>query len=310
MTTLRIIFMGSPDFSVPVLSALVEAGHDIVCVYSQPPRPAGRGQKERPCPVHNRALELGLEVRTPVSFKDTEAVSPFRALNADVAVVVAYGLILPQPVLEAPKLGCINFHASLLPRWRGAAPIHRAILAGDTASGVCIMQMDEGLDTGPVVLREETPITATTTAPELHDRLSELGAKLIVPALDSLAEGRLSARPQPEKGVTYARKLGKSEGALDWSQSAQELDRKIRAFNPWPGTWFEHQGERIKVLAAVADASPALNSTPGVILDQELTIACGSGALRPTLLQRPGRKKLAPEEFLRGMPLDKGVRLG
>jgi len=310
MTALRIIFMGSPEFSVPVLSSLIEAGHDIVCVYTQPPRPAGRGQKERPCPVHAAALEHGLEVRTPKTFKDSGAVNQFQALNADVAVVVAYGLILPEPILHAPKLGCINIHASLLPRWRGAAPIHRAILAGDKTSGVCIMQMDKGLDTGPVLLREETPITATTTASELHDRLAALGAKLIVPALDGLVDGRLVAHPQPDQGVTYASKLEKSEGALDWNLNAQELERKIRAFNPWPGTWFEHHGEKIKVLAAVLETSPDSNAQPGTVVDEELLIACGTGALRPTHLQRPGRQKLALKEFLRGMPLDKGTRLG
>jgi len=310
MTTLRLIFMGSPDFSVPVLTALIDAGHEVVCVYAQPPRPAGRGQKERPGPVHAAALERGLDVRTPTSFKNPETVAEFEALNADVAVVVAYGLILPKPILGAPKLGCINVHASLLPRWRGAAPIHRAIMAGDETSGVCIMQMDAGLDTGPVLLRQETPITNQTTASELHDRLSTLGAKLVVPALAGLADGSLTAEAQLDQGVTYASKLEKAEGALDWTRSAQELDRKVRAFNPWPGVWFDHAGEKIKVLAATLESPPVSGGVPGTVLDEQLMVACGSGALRPTRLQRPGRQKLDLEEFLRGFPVNKGTRLG
>ena len=309
MTALRIIFMGSPDFSVPVLSALIDAGHEIVCVYAQPPRPAGRGQKEHPCPVHAAALERGLEVRTPTSFKDPETITRFQALDADVAVVVAYGLILPETILKATRLGCVNIHASLLPRWRGAAPIHRAILAGDETSGVCIMQMDAGLDTGPVLMREEIPISGNTTATDLHDRLAKLGAKLIIPALEGLANGSLVAQPQPDRGVTYANKLEKSEGALDWTRSAEELERKIRAFNPWPGTWFEYEGEKIKVLTAIFETPPVGNQPPGTVLDTNLLIACGSGALRPTQLQRPGKQKLKAKEFLRGFPLDKGARL-
>jgi len=309
MTTLRLIFMGSPDFSVPVLTALIDAGHEVVCVYAQPPRPAGRGQKERPGPVHAAALERGLDVRTPTSFKNPKTVAEFEALNADVAVVVAYGLILPKPILGAPKLGCINVHASLLPRWRGAAPIHRAIMAGDETSGVCIMQMDAGLDTGPVLLRQETPITNQTTASELHDRLSALGAKLIVPALAGLADGSLTAEAQLDQGVTYASKLEKAEGALDWTRSAQELDRKVRAFNPWPGVWFDHAGEKIKVLAATLESPPVSGDVPGTVLDEQLMVACGSGALRPTRLQRPGRQKLGLKEFLRGFPLNKGTQL-
>jgi len=310
MTSLKTVFMGSPDFSVPVLAALIDAGHDIVCVYSQPPRPAGRGQKERPCPVHAYALEQGLEVRTPPSFKDPDAIAGFQALNADVAVVVAYGLILPKPVLDAPKRGCINVHASLLPRWRGAAPIHRAILAGDEISGVCIMQMDEGLDTGPVLICEETPVTSEITASELHDRLSRLGARLIIPALEGLSDGTLAAQPQPDQGVEYAHKLEKSEGALDWNLSATELERKVRAFNPWPGVWFEHGGEKIKILGAVVENSSLSGELPGTVLDDQLLIACGLGALRPTRLQRPGKQKLELGDFLRGFPLEKGIRLG
>jgi methionyl-tRNA formyltransferase len=309
MTGLRIIFMGSPDFSVPVLGALVDAGHEIVCVYAQPPRPAGRGQKERPCAVHAHAEGLGLEVRTPQSFKTSDTVQEFQALNADVSVVVAYGLILPKPVLDAPRLGCVNVHASLLPRWRGAAPIHRAILAGDEVSGVCIMQMEEGLDTGPVLLREETPITNDTTASDLHDRLSEMGAGLINPALQGLAAGTLVPEPQPDEGVTYAKKLKKSEGALDWNLSALELHRKIRAFTPWPGVWFGHQGEKIKIL----DAEPVARSgqgAAGTVLDDDLSISCGDGALRPVRLQRPGKRAMERSEFLRGYPLTRGTVLG
>ncbi len=310
MTSLKTVFMGSPEFSVPVLAALIDAGHEIVCVYTQPPRPAGRGQKQRPCPVHAFALEQGLDVRTPTSFKTPEAIAEFQALKADIAVVVAYGLILPKPVLEAPNEGCVNVHASLLPRWRGAAAIHRAIVAGDSASGVCIMQMDEGLDTGPVLLREETPITETTTASELHNRLSVLGAKLIVPALEGLVDGNVTPQPQSDQGITYAHKLEKSDGELDWSQSAAELERKIRAFNPWPGAWFEHQGEKFKVLSAITEPRATSYDQPGTVVDDKLLIACGSGAIRPTSLQRPGKQKLDAEDFLRGFPLRQGTRLG
>jgi methionyl-tRNA formyltransferase len=309
MTTLRLVFMGSPEFSVPVLAALNDAGHDVVAVYSQPPRPAGRGQKERRCAVHDYALEQGISVYTPKSFKEEGAVEQFQNLNADAAIVVAYGLILPSTILDAPKYGCINVHASLLPRWRGAAPIHRAILAGDDKSGVCIMQMDEGLDTGPVLLREETPITERTTVSVLHDRLSELGAALINPALDGLIGGTLAAENQPGDGVTYAHKLEKSEGLLDWSNSAEELERKIRAFIPWPGVWFEHDGERIKILSAEIINNDGAFGSPGTVLDDQFTIACGTGSLRPTCLQRPGKQKLILSEFLRGYPVNKGLQL-
>jgi len=309
MTSLRIIFMGSPDFSVPVLSALIDAGHEIAAVYSQPPRPAGRGQNERPCPVHAFALKHGLDVRTPASFKSPEAIEPFQALGADVAVVVAYGLILPKAILDAPKLGCVNVHASLLPRWRGAAPIHRAILAGDEVSGVCIMQMDVGLDTGPVLLRKETPITSDTTATDLHDRLAELGAELVIPALAGLSDGTLEATAQPDSGITYAKKLEKSEGLLDWRQSASDLERKVRAFNPWPGVWFERNGERIKVLSATIESVSGDERNPGKVLDDELLISCGRDALRPTCLQRPGKKQLDLTDFLRGYAIVAGDKL-
>ncbi|MBT3905003.1 MAG: methionyl-tRNA formyltransferase [Rhodospirillales bacterium] len=305
MAGLRVIFMGSPDFAVPTLTAILDAGHDVPAVYAQPPRPAGRGQKERPCPVHAFAAEQGLEVRTPVSLKDADAQANFADLDADIAVVVAYGLILPKVVLDAPGLGCINGHASLLPRWRGAAPIQRAIMAGDKESGVSIMQMDEGLDTGGVLLREAVPITLTTTATELHDTLCLLSARLTVEALENLPGGGLVAVPQPEEGVTYAAKLSREEGRLDWARPAEELERSVRALNPWPGVWFEHQGERIKVLAAeVAPGSGA----PGTVLDG-FNVACGTDALNVTKAQRPGKGPLDAEAFLRGYDLDPGIVL-
>jgi methionyl-tRNA formyltransferase len=308
MTALDLIFMGSPDLSTPALQALLDAGHRIKCVYAQPPRPANRGQKETPCPVHAFALEKGLEVRTPKSLKDETAQAEFAAMGADAAVVVAYGLILPKPVLDAPRLGCLNIHASLLPRWRGAAPIQRAIQAGDDESGVTIMQMDEGLDTGAMLLTGKLPITEKTTAGALHDDLSALGSKLIVMALEGLDAGTLDATPQPEDGVTYAAKLDKGEGKLDFSHPAEVLARTVRAFDPWPGTWFEIGKDRIKVLAAAAVAGNA-GAAPGTVIDDAATIQCGDGALRPMRLQRPGKGPMAAEDFLRGFDLPKGTRL-
>jgi len=303
--SLRLAFMGTPDFAVPILAALRAAGHQVVCVYSQPPRPAGRGHKEQVSPVQRAAEAAGIEVRTPAKLTAAE-VERFRALNLDAAVVAAYGLILPKGVLAAPRLGCLNVHASLLPRWRGAAPIQRAILAGDTETGVTIMQVEEGLDAGPMLLRETVPITAETTAGSLHDALAELGARLIVPALEGRAAGTLAAEPQPAEGVTYARKLGRDEGRLDWSRSAAQLARAIRALNPAPGTWFEHAGERIKVLAAAAVDGAG---EPGTVLDDALTIACGVGALRLTRLQRAGRAPMEAAALLRGYALPAGTRL-
>ncbi|MGR3760808.1 methionyl-tRNA formyltransferase [Roseobacteraceae bacterium NS-SX3] len=301
---MRVIFMGTPDFSVPVLEALVEAGHEIAAVYCQPPRPAGRGKKDRPAPVHARALELGLEVRHPVSLKGAEEQAEFAALGADAAVVVAYGLILPQAVLDAPRHGCLNIHASLLPRWRGAAPIHRAIMAGDAETGVCIMQMEAGLDTGPVLLREATAIGAEETTAELHDRLSQMGARLIVEALDRLPE--LEAEPQPGEGVTYAAKIDKGEARIDWTRPAPEVDRKIRGLSPFPGAWCEMGGQRVKLLASrLAEGAGA----PGEVLDDGLTVACGSGAVELLRLQRAGKGAQDREEFLRGFPVPKGSRL-
>jgi methionyl-tRNA formyltransferase len=308
MTALDLIFMGSPDFSIPALRALLDAGHRVKCVYAQPPRPANRGQSVTPCPVHAFALEQGLQVRTPKSLKGADEQAAFAALNADAAVVVAYGLILPQAVLDAPRLGCLNIHASLLPRWRGAAPIQRAIQAGDHETGVTIMQMDAGLDTGAMLLTGRLPITDTTTAGALHDDLSALGARLIVKALEGLEAGTLAATPQPDAGVTYAAKLDKAEGRLDWTKPAAELARTVRAFTPWPGTWFDVGKERIKVLAAEAmDAGG--DAAPGTVLDDRAAIQCGDGALRLTRLQRPGRGAMAAADFLRGFDLSKGTRV-
>jgi methionyl-tRNA formyltransferase len=299
---MRIVFMGTPDFAVPVLDALAGAGHERAAVYTQPPRRAGRGKKPLPSPVQARAEALGLPVRTPVSLKGDEEQAAFAGLNADVAVVAAYGLILPKAVLAAPAHGCLNVHASLLPRWRGAAPIQRAILAGDTETGVCIMQMEAGLDTGPVRLREATPI-AGKTAGELTAELSAMGARLTVTVLADLAAH--PAVPQPEDGVTYAAKIDKAETRLNFAQPADAVQRQVRAFNP-PGAWFDANGERVRVLeAAMADGS----GEPGTILDSELTIACGAGAIQPIVVQRAGRGVMSADELLRGFPIPAGTRL-
>jgi methionyl-tRNA formyltransferase len=288
--------MGTPEFSVPVLKALA-ARHEVVAVYSQPPRPAGRGKELRPSPVQACAERLGLPVRHPVSLKGAEAQAEFAALGADVAVVVAYGLILPQAVLDAPRLGCLNIHASLLPRWRGAAPIHRAIMAGDAETGICIMRMEAGLDTGPVLLREATAIRAEETTLDLHDRLSLMGARLILDALDRL--GSLVAEPQPEAGVTYAAKIDKAEARVDWSQPAAQVDRLIRSLSPFPGAWCLAGGERVKLLRSrVVDG----RGEPGAVLGG-LVVACGDGAVEITLAQREGKKAQGPEDFLRGFSL-------
>ena len=303
---MRIVFMGTPEFSVPVLDALVAAGHEIAAVYTQPPRPAGRGKKERPSPVHARAAALGLEVRHPTSLKTDAAQQDFDALQADVGVVVAYGLILPQAVLDAPTHGYLNIHASLLPRWRGAAPIHRAIMAGDTETGVCIMQMEAGLDTGPVLMRRETPIGPTETTAELHNRLSVIGAEAIVEALNTL--DRLTPVPQPKEGVTYARKIDKSEARIDWTRPAAELDNLVRGLSPFPGAWCEWQGARIKILLARPEIG-VNDAEPGTVLDDGLLIACGDGALRLMHLQRSGKGAMSAADFLRGNSLRPGDRL-
>ncbi|GLP84960.1 methionyl-tRNA formyltransferase [Tritonibacter mobilis] len=301
---MRVIFMGTPEFSVPVLDALVQAGHEIAAVYCQPPRPAGRGKKDRPTPVHARAEALGLEVRHPVSLKTAEAQSEFTALEADIAVVVAYGLILPQAILDAPNKGCLNIHASLLPRWRGAAPIHRAIMAGDAETGVCIMQMEAGLDTGPVLLRKKTAIGAEEITSELQDRLSMMGATLIIEALEALPD--LAPEPQPDTGVTYASKIDKAEAQIDWSQPAEDVDRKIRGLSPFPGAWCEVQGQRIKVLASRLAEGKGL---AGTVLDENLTVACGKGAVELLRLQRAGKGAQDRETFLRGFQMPKGMQL-
>lgn len=305
---MRVIFMGTPEFALPALDALAKAGHDIVAVYTRAPRPAGRGQREQISPVHAFAAARAIPVHTPRTLKDEAEARAFAELGPDVAVVAAYGLILPKAILEAPRHGCLNIHASLLPRWRGAAPIQRAILSGDSQSGITIMQMDEGLDTGAILLQAATPIGTQAGAAELHDRLADLGARLIVEALARLATGGITARPQPADGVTYAVKLAREEGRLDWSRPAVVLERQVRAYDPWPGAWFELDGERIKVMkAAIAAGEPG--ASPGTILDDRLTIACGTGALRLLRVQRAGRAAMDVPEFLRGRPIAPGSRL-
>ncbi|MBP2293070.1 methionyl-tRNA formyltransferase [Azospirillum rugosum] len=308
MPKLRLVFMGTPDFAVPSLRALVEAGHEVACVYSQPPRPAGRGQQVQKSPVHRFAEEHGIPVRTPKSLRNAEAQAEFADLKADAAVVAAYGLILPQPILDAPRLGCLNVHGSLLPRWRGAAPIQRSLLAGDAETGITIMQMDIGLDTGAMLLKDSVPITGATTASTLHDDLAAMGARLIVEALDGLAAGRLTAVPQPDDGVTYAAKLTREDGRLDWTRDAAYVERQVRALTPWPGCWFDIKGERIKVLKA-EPAPEARRATPGTLLDDRLTIACADGAVRLTLVQRPGKAPVDGAAFLRGFALPVGTVL-
>ncbi len=301
MSGMRVIFMGTPDFSVPVLQALVDAGHDVAAVYCQPPRPAGRGKKDRPSPVQLRAEALGLEVRYPVSLRSSEAQAEFAGFDADIAVVVAYGLILPQPILDAPRHGCLNIHASLLPRWRGAAPIHRAIMAGDAQTGVCIMQMEAGLDTGPVLLRAVTDIAPEETTGALHDRLSVMGAELVVQALARLPE--LTAQVQPGEGVTYAAKIDKAEARVDWTRSAVVVDRLIRGLSPFPGAWCIVAGERLKLLGSRVVAG---NGQPGQVLGG-FVIACGDGAVEVTHAQRSGKKAMPAGEVLKGLVL--GARI-
>ncbi len=294
---MRIVFMGTPEFSVPVLDALVAAGHEVCAVYSQPPRPAGRGKKPRPSPVQARAEALGLPVHHPQSLKGPAEQEIFAALDADVAVVVAYGLLLPQAVLDAPKHGCLNIHASLLPRWRGAAPIHRAIMAGDAETGVCIMQMEAGLDTGPVLLREVTPIGAVETTGELHDRLSAMGAAAIVRALQAL--GDLTATPQSDAGVTYAAKIDKAEAQIDWARPAAEIVRQINGLSPFPGAWSDAAGERVKFLKAqAADTTLAPGAT--LVADGRLLIGSGQGSVEILQAQRAGKRAAPVSEMLKG----------
>ncbi|QIG53432.1 methionyl-tRNA formyltransferase [Altererythrobacter sp. BO-6] len=300
---MRIIFMGTPDFAVPALEALHAAAHEIVCVYTQPPRPAGRGKKLQPSPIQKVAEQLGIEVRHPTSLKSAEAQAEFAALGADVAVVAAYGLILPQPVLDAPRLGCLNIHASILPRWRGAAPIHRAILAGDEVTGVTIMQMEAGLDTGPMLATVRTPIDAKTTG-ELTEELAEIGAQLMVGTLRDLAIHKPVA--QDDSAATYAPKIDKAEARIDWTRSAEEIERLPRGLAPFPGAWFELEGERVKLLRAeLAQGS----GVPGEVLDEDFAIACGSGAIRPVRLQRAGKPAMDRADFLRGRTVAKGTIL-
>lgn len=321
---MRIVFMGTPDFAVPTLTALAAAGHHVVAVYSQPPRPAGRGKQLQPSAVHRAAETLGIPVRTPVSLKGAEEQAAFAALGADVAVVAAYGLILPQAVLDAPRLGCLNVHGSLLPRWRGAAPVQRAILAGDEDTGVCIMQMERGLDTGPVRYCRKTWI-GEDDAQKVSQRLSELGASMMVAVLADL--DRYPPVPQPDVGVTYAQKIEKSEAKLDFAESAIQLARQVRAFAPSPGAWFECDQQRIRVLSARAiDRRPGHDETPGMVVDrveactshsrssrlrhgEAIAIACGEGYLEPRVIQRPGKTALPIVDALRGMPLPPGTLL-
>ncbi len=306
---MKIAFLGTSGFAVPALRALVDAGHDVLAVYTRAPKAAGRGQQERKTAVHQLAGTLGLPVRTPKSLKSDDEAQAFRTLDLDAAVVVSYGHILPKSFLDAPVLGCINIHGSLLPRWRGAAPIHRAILAGDGETGVTTMRMDEGLDTGPMLLAERTPISAADTAETLHDRLATLGATLIVSTLDGLVTRSIEAVPQPEEGVTYAHKLGKEEGALDWRRPAAELERKVRAFHPWPGTAFELNGERIKVLEATLALAGGAPGTVALGRDGFPLVACGVGGLKLVKLQRPGKGAQAADAFLRGFALPAGPGL-
>ena len=293
--------MGSPDFAVPSLNALVETGHEVVAAYAQPPRPAGRGKADRKTAVHERAEQLGIEVRTPRTLRNEEEQERFRALGADFAIVAAYGLILPRPILEAPEHGCINVHASLLPRWRGAAPIQRAILAGDEVSGVTIMQMDEGLDTGPMLLTRELDIRGKN-AGQVTEEMSKLGADALTEWLSKPGP----ARPQPQLGIAYASKVDKAEARIDWSKPASEIERAVRAFNPVPGAWFEANGERIKLIAAeVVDEA----GSPGEVLDDKLAVATGAGAIRPIEVQRAGRGPMGAGELLRGFAVPKGTIL-
>lgn len=305
MTGYRIIFMGTPDFSVPALKNLINSKHSVVAVFTQPPKPKGRGYEVQESPIHLVAKSAGIPVETPQSLKNYP-LENLEKYQADVAIVAAYGLILPKAVLEIPRLGCINIHASLLPRWRGAAPIQRAIEAGDTESGVTIMQMDEGLDTGDMLLMKRCPLLPTTTGQSLHDEISSLGSEAILEALDLQEQGKLTPQAQPLEGITYAHKLQKEEGRLDWAQDARILERKIRAFSPWPGTFFKLSTETVKVLEAqyIEDSG-----TPGRILDDHLTIACGQGALRILRLQKPGKSAMNAKDFLNGTRLTPGTHL-
>jgi methionyl-tRNA formyltransferase len=308
--SLRVVFMGTPDFAVPTLSEIVGQGHDVVAVYTRPPAAAGRGMELKPSPVHKMADRFGLPVLTPKTLRAEEAAEIFRSHNADVAVVVAYGMLLPKAVLEAPELGCLNLHASLLPRWRGAAPIQRAIMAGDKETGVAVMKMEEGLDTGPVAMVERVAITPDMNAGELHDRLMVLGADLMVRALAALSRGGLGFTPQPEEGVTYADKLKNEEALIDWSKPAQEVHDHIRGLSPFPGAYFTADfgkgRERVKVLRSTLGQG---SGSPATLIDNDGTISCGEGAIRLVQVQRAGKGPVAFEEFLRGVRLGPGTKL-
>jgi methionyl-tRNA formyltransferase len=303
---MRLIFMGTPDFAVPTLVELAARGHEIAAVYTRAPKPAGRGMDVQHTPVEQEARRLALAVHTPRSLKDEEAQAAFRAHNADAAVVVAYGLILPKSVLEVPRLGCFNIHASLLPRWRGAAPINRAIMAGDTESGITIMKMDEGLDTGAIAMAERMPIGADITAGDLHDVLSRLGADLMLRALAAAERGSLTLTLQPDKGVTYAEKISKNETRIDWSKPWKQVHDHIRGLSPFPGAWFEIDGARIKALRSTKGEG---SGAAGTALDDKFTIACGTGAVRLTQVQRAGKEPMSADELLRGTPVKSGVRV-
>jgi len=303
---LRLIFMGTPDFAVPTLIELAAAGHDIAAVYTRAAKPAGRGMGLQITPIEREARRLAIPVFTPRTLKNEPEQAQFREHEADAAVVIAYGLILPKPILEAPRLGCFNVHASLLPRWRGAAPINRAVMAGDKQTGITIMQMDEGLDTGAMALAERTPIEADDTAGGLHDVLARVGAGLMTRALVAAERGSLQLTPQPEQGVTYAEKILKSETRIDWSRPAAAVHDHIRGLSPWPGAWFEHEGVRVKVLRSTLAQG---GSEPGTVLDDRLTIACGDGTVRLVLVQRAGKQPMSADEFLRGARMSRGTRL-
>ena len=303
---MRLIFMGTPDFAVPTLLALAAAGHDIAAVYTRAPKPAGRGMELQPTPVDREARRLALPVLTPKTLKDETVQAAFRAHNADAAVVAAYGLILPKPVLDAPRLGCFNLHASLLPRWRGAAPINRAIMAGDAESGVTIMQMDEGLDTGAMALVERMPISADMTAGELHDELAKLGSALMARALAEIERGAAMPKRQPAQGVTYAEKISKTETRIDWTKPWKQVHDHLRGLSPFPGAWFEFGGGRVKALRSTKAEG---KGAPGTVLDGSLTIACGDGAVRLTQVQRAGKQPMSAEEFLRGTKVEAGAQL-
>ena len=305
---LRLVYMGTADFAVPALRVLARSRHDVVAVYTQPARPAGRGMQSRPTPVEHAASELGLSVRTPITLKEKAEKEALAELGIDLAVVAAYGLLLPQAVLDIPRLGCINLHGSALPRWRGAAPIQRAILAGDEETGITIIQMEAGLDTGPMLDLQRVPITAETTASSLHDELAVLAAKMVLSMVDRLAVEPISGTPQPEEGATYARKIDKEEGRIDWREPAEAIGRKLRALNPWPGCFAYVGGQRLRLLAGEVEGWAGSGSPPGTLLDDQLRVACGEGVIRIARLQKAGGKPMDAEVFLRGQPMPAGTR--